>query len=439
MASGDFAEFERVPRAAGAVERLNNPQATYSIDLLGTDSAALSLAPPPVFASQTIAAEMAELYWQALMRDVAFGDFASHPLAQAAVSDLAAVGFAPLEPANLFRGDTSGERTGPLVSQFLWRNIPYGLQTVEQRFIVPSRGQSFLTTFDEWLACQRGAKARAALRFDGTPRYISSYRELVEYVHRDFSFQPFMNAALIALAMGGDRGDAVLSPTNPYRGSATQFGDITLGNKNLLTLLAEASLLGQKASYYYKWQLHRRARPEVFGARIDVHLGGRKSYDLHPATFESEGLARVKADSGSWLLPQAYPEGSPTHPAYPAAHAVNAGACATVLKAFLDERYIIPDPVEATADGTRLEPWRGAELRLGGEIDKLASNIALGRNAAGVHFRSDSIEGLKLGEDVALGLLSETSLTYSERFDGFVLSRFDGTRVQVSNGSVQSL
>src|SRR5262249_60075655 len=117
-------------------------------------------------------------------------------------------------------------------------------------------------------------------------------------------------------------------------------------------------------------------------------------------------------------LPQAYPEGSPTHPAYPAAHAVNAGACATVLKAFLDERYIIPDPVEATADGTRLEPWRGAELTLRREIDKLASHIALARNAAGVHFRSDSIEGLKLGEDVALGLLSETSLTYSERFDG---------------------
>jgi hypothetical protein len=183
---------------------------------------------------------------------------------------------------------------------------------------------------------------------------------------------------------------------------------------------------------------NRRARPEVIGARIDVHLGGRKSYDLHPAIFESEGLARVKADSGSWLLPQGYPEGSPTHPSYPAAHAVNAGARATVLKAFLDERYVIPDPVEATADGARLEAWLGTALTLGGEIDKLASNIALARNAAGVHFRSDSIEGLKLGEEMALDLLAETSLTYSERFDGFVLSRFDGTRVRITNGSVRS-
>ena len=48
VASGDFAAFESVPRAAGAVERLNNPQATYATDLLGIDSAALSLAPPPL-------------------------------------------------------------------------------------------------------------------------------------------------------------------------------------------------------------------------------------------------------------------------------------------------------------------------------------------------------------------------------------------------------
>ena len=57
---------------------------------------------------------------------------------------------------------------------------------------------------------------------------------------------------------------------------------------------------------------------------------------------------------------------------------------------------------------------------------KLASNIALARDAAGVHFRSDSVEGLKLGEAVAIGLLADYSRTYSERFDGFVLTRFDG-------------
>src|SRR6516164_1735626 len=246
-----------------------------------------------------------------------------------------------------------------------------------------------------------------------------------------------MDAALIILRMGGERGDDLLSPTNPYRGSHTQFGDITLGNKNLLSLLAQASLLAQKASYYQKWQIHRRARPEAFGGRVELHQNGRKPYDIHPAVFRSEALARIKAETGSYLLPMAYPEGSPTHPSYPAAHAVNAGACATILKAFVNESYEIQRPVEASADGIQLEPWRGEALTLGGEIDKLACNIALARDAAGVHFRSDSISGLRVGEAAAIGLLTDYSRTYNERFEGFVLTRFDGGRVRVSNGCVQ--
>ena len=111
-------------------------------------------------------------------------------------------------------------------------------------------------------------------------------------------------------------------------------------------------------------------------------------------------------------------------------------SCATVLKAFFNESYIILDSVEASADGTRLEPWRGDQLTLGGEINKLAANIALARDAAGVHFRSDSIEGLKLGEQVAISLLADYSRTYNERFDGFVLSRMNGSRIRISGGSV---
>jgi hypothetical protein len=439
LASGDPAQFEQVPRDPEAVERLNNPQATYAIDLVGTDATALTLEPPPAFASRAMAAEMAELYWRALMRDVPFREYDSNPLVPAAIADLEALDYAQLSTTSLFRGETAGDRRGPLVSQFLWRDIPYGLQTIEQRYRAPQRGQDFLTTFEEWLDCQRGGRARASTRFDPSPRYIASYRALTEYVHRDFSFQPFMNAALIILQMGGERGDVVLSPTNPYRGSRTQFGDISFGSKNLLSLLAQASLLGQKTSYYQKWQVHRRGRPEAFGARIDVHLSGRKSYDLYPAILESDALTRTKAHFGSWLLPQAYPEGCPTHPSYPAAHAVNSGACATVLKAFFDESHVIADPVEASADGVRLQPWRGEDLTLGAEIDKLAANIALARDAAGVHFRSDSIRGLKLGEEVAIGLLADTSRTYNEKFDGFVLSRFDGSRIRISNGAVHAL
>jgi hypothetical protein len=49
------------------------------------------------------------------------------------------------------------------------------------------------------------------------------------------------------------------------------------------------------------------------------------------------------------------------------------------------------------------------------------------------------VEGLKLGEAVAIGLLADYSRTYSERFDGFVLTRFDGSRVRVSSSSVDEM
>jgi len=35
-------------------------------------------------------------------------------------------------------------------------------------------------------------------------------------------------------------------------------------------------------------------------------------------------------------------------------------------------------------------------------------------------------------------LLADYSRTYSERFDGFALTRFDGEKVRVSRGSIQS-
>jgi hypothetical protein len=98
-----------------------------------------------------------------------------------------------------------------------------------------------------------------------------------------------------------------------------------------------------------------------------------------------------------------------------------------VLKAFFNEAHVIPAPVVVSADGLSLTPYRGAALTVGGELNKLASNISLGRDVAGVHWRSDGLEGLKLGEAVAMQVLTQLRTTYPEHFDGFRLTRFDGT------------
>lgn len=68
-------------------------------------------------------------------------------------------------------------------------------------------------------------------------------------------------------------------------------------------------------------------------------------------------------------------------------------------------------------------------LTVGGELNKLAANIALERDFAGVHWCSDGSEGMKLGEAVAIGLLQDYRETYNESFKGFSFTKFDGTRV----------
>jgi hypothetical protein len=436
---GQSEQFDQLVRDPQAEVRLNDPQAAYALEMAGTDSHATLLPPPPTFASGDMAAEMAELYWLALTRDIAYREYGEHRLIQAAVSDLnaltASIGarsLGPLTPQTIFRGETRGGLIGPYLSQFLWLEIPYGIARIVQRYGFPARNQSFLTEYQEWLACQRGRRPGRKLVVDDVPRYISGNRELAEFVHQDFSFQPYMNAALIMLHFG----DRALSATNPYRESKTQFGDITFGAKNVLTLVAQAALLGQKASYYHKWLVHRRLRPEVFSGRLELQATGRRPYDVHSDLLRCDAIARVLSTNGSRLLPSAFPEGCPTHPSYPSAHAANAGACATILKAFFDEDFVIPRPVEASVDGSRLDPWQGEALTLGNEIDKLANNIALGRDAAGVHYRSDSVHGLFVGEQQALGLLRDHSRTYRERFPGFVFTRFDGRKVTVRDGQL---
>lgn len=71
-------------------------------------------------------------------------------------------------------------------------------------------------------------------------------------------------------------------------------------------------------------------------------------------------------------------------------------------------------------------------------FNKLANNITLGRDGAGVHYRSDGIQGIFVGEDQVIGILSDYSRTYNESFDGFMLTKFDGEKIKITNGEVVS-
>ena len=125
-----------------------------------------------------------------------------------------------------------------------------------------------------------------------------------------------------------------------------------------------------------------------------------------------------------------YPEGSPAHPSYPAGHAAIAGACVTVLKAFFKEDMVIPNPVMPAVDGLTLQSYTDGSLTVGDELDKLASNVSLGRDWAGVHYRSDGTQGMLLGEEVAISMLQDWKNTHPQS-PKLTLKKFDGSVITI--------
>ena len=228
---------------------------------------------------------------------------------------------------------------------------------------------------------------------------------------------------------------------NPYNANPTQIGFGTFGGPHIATVLCEVATRALKAVWFQKWYVHRRLRPEVHAERVDRTLYHGAGYPVHSEVLASlSNGARLGGymPAGNALLPMAFPEGSPTHPAYGAGHATVAGACVTILKSWFKESTKLVDigltPVQPATDGLTLGVYGGSDagdLTVGGELNKIASNVALGRNTAGVHWRSDGTESIKLGEQVAISILKEARACYNEVFSGFSLTKFDGTTVTV--------
>lgn len=424
------AAFNAIP--LGGVVKLANPQAALAFSIEGGDPHHFTMPAAPALASARTAGEMVEVYWRAWTRDVPFTDYGTSPAIAAAAGDLSTLSDfrgpksgGSVTPGTIFRGGLPGEETGPIVSQFLWQDIPFGATTVPQRYRTSAENDNHATSFAHWLNLQNGGAPLTSATADG-PYYIASGRDLAEYVHYDFSYQAFLSAALILLSYGGAAFDA----NNPYRSNANQGAFISFGGAHLLDLVARVANEALKAAWYQKWLVHRRLRPEAYAGLVHRVIEDGAAYPVHEDVLDSAVLPLIQGAYGTSLLPLAYPEGSPTHPAYPAGHATIAGACVTVLKAFFLESFEVPGPVEANALGDALVAYSGA-LTVGGELNKLASNIAHGRDTAGVHWRSDGSGGLALGEEVAIRILRDHKTLTHESFAGFSLTKFDGTSLTI--------
>ncbi len=420
-----------------------------------------------------------------------------------------------LDGQTVFRGSSPRVEVGPYLSQFLLignvdRNvggsvadgkITYGVLQIDQKVPIAEPREDYMVTMADYVQVQRGIRPPTETygSINSSPttaparpprRFISTPRDLATYVHYDALYEAYLNACIILLEMGTpfDPGFDHLSGVGVAAGNAAtrrNAGGFALyGGPHILTLVTEVATRGLKAVRFQKFNNHIRLRPEALAARIELARLNLAS-SLPPATtvppalisdigrFETalesnnDGSGNSTLSSimsgpgaGTALLPMAFPEGSPMHPAYGAGHATVAGACVTILKAFFDTSAVLaqtstgavafkrlgsgdtaiefrapnlpgPGTGEGVPPGNLVATTGRKFLTLEGELNKLAANISIGRDMAGVHYFSDYYDSIRLGEKIALGILEEQALTYLT--DPFVLSvpTFDGDVIRI--------
>ena len=536
-----------------------SPRGGHVYDLEGPDAGAVGMAPAPRVGSSELAAEMAEVYALAILRDVPFTEICQgggqrlcagdkgpgqavlsadelvkllnampfysgkNPVSSTPhqVDDGGLNGFernrrfartlsdtGQLTAQTAFRGSTKGALSGPYLSQFLligWNSragstaaasphpgtaasfgltdglIRYGALSIDQRVVGHKNCVDWMTEWCPWLDVQNGADVGGLALFEPTRRFITTPRDLATYVHYDELYEAYLNACLVLLSMGAptSRGFPENSPT----GKRTAFA--TFGGPHILSLVCEVATRCLKAVRRQKFGYHRRARPEALGGRLtlaNLGLGDKLGCagKAFAATLEElpaslidalvkhngwqkemagmrgqkcdcdclpDGITQEAFDAANLLLPMAFSEGSPMHPAYGAGHATVAGGCVTMLKAFFEmfddcdsrvERPLLdPDgkPIVYVPDttGEKLvpDPKTKGPLTIQGELDKLAANISIGRNMAGVHYYSDYYDSLRMGERIAVGILLEQAPSYGETVE-MTFKSFDGDLIAIT-------
>jgi hypothetical protein len=320
----------------------------------------------------------------------------------------------------------------------------FGAQPLSQQFQTFLPRQDFMTTVEEYKRIQNGQVPSALLAFDTAFRFLRDGRSLAAFCHVDALHQAYFTAALVLLGI-----NAPLNPGNPYIGSQSQHGFGTLGGPDALGTISEMATRALKGVWFHKWVVNLRHRPENYGALVHARLTNRTPFPqaagaLHRDVFNSAVLPIIHNQFGSFLLPQAFPEGAPTHPCYPTGHGTVGGACITAIKFFFDgSRPIRPlllaagsDVMQPSSDGSTLVPYVGADrdsLTINGELLKLAWNITTGHGIhAGIHFRSSSFWSIILGEQIGISVIQDRASSYAEPFT-INITKVDGTTATFTN------
>jgi hypothetical protein len=450
LLSGKMSDYEAI--IIGGTRTQNGPQGAYTFDLEGLDSVQYgntpSLSDPTGFpivppfdqiTSPEYGAQLAELYWSSLLYDVAFTDYAGNATAVQAAAELNTMpgyrgprdGTGTVTPDLLFRGNFPGETIGPYMSQFMITPTSFGSQPLDQQFQHFLPGIDYMTDTTTFQEVQNGISTGLSLSFDQLRRYLHNGRGLAAYTHVDVLFQAYFTAFLVMAGL-----KFPVNPGNPYVTSRTQNGFCSFGGPDFAASLGEVAARALQKVWYQKWIIHLTHRPESGGGvlhQIKTNAPSKPLATLNSNILNSQAPQQVFTKYGTYLLPQPFPEGSPTHPSYPTGHGTVGGACITMLKFFFDENYVIPNPMMPTDDGLGLVPYTGPALTVGGELNKLARNVTFGHGVlAGIHWRADSDWSMTLGEAMAIAILQDKAKTYNEKFT-VSFTKLDGHKVTITN------
>jgi len=456
--ANELTKFEQPGIKLVGTAKLNGPRGAFALQFVGKDSEGYGdpiVPAPPALDSEAYAIELVELYWASLLRDVPFSQYPADATAQAAANELTALFTAhsqqyagPLDggkvtPGVLFRGGLNanptwfaGEKEGPYLSQFCTIPTSMGRVPVDQKIRTLMPGEDFMTDMQEWFDIQNGKPASKTVNYDPLNRYMRTGRDTAAYTEVDELYQAYFIAYLVSVTLG-----IPTNPGNPYLNYVHDKAFGTFGGPDIASTLGAVAKAALNAVWYQKWRVHLRHRPEVGGGIVQL-LQTNMLNATDTAKLGNFDIVRNSGAlnlsqlryGGSFLLSQAFPDGSPTHPAYPTGHGTVAGACITVLKFFLKGDWVFPHPVLPSVDGLTLEAYPGPEpLTVNGELHKLAHNVSFGHGIhAGIHWRSDTDYSILLGEAFAIDFLEDQIYSYEEDFD-VKITKIDGSTHQFKN------
>lgn len=353
----------------------------------------------PKMRSDGMVAMMVELYCMMLARDIPFNKYCINSVIIDCcryINELREYSMNRISYNNIFRFIGYEDLYGPYLSQFLYLDIKLGISTHKQVYETYIENCDFVKDWDTALSLQNGNVKEGPPIKRSNARYLITGRDLASYVDKMDLLEPFYNACDILINMNAPRKSDKI---DIY---------ITLG-----LVYKEGSKICMDVKYKNKF-----LRPEEYSIEIErIFKDKRNRFGIRDELLSNPVMKHVRDKNGTALLTQVYPEGSPSYPSTPSLYAVIAGASATILKFYFDGQYEI-EVYEPDDKGETLMLSR-KRTTVEHEINKLAYNISQGRLWAGVNYKIDMIQGLKLGQKIAIDWLQQHKKNYNITFNKF--------------------